>query len=143
MPNKYNYDKWITKKELEELYLKENLTQSEIANKFNCSLRKVQQTMKRFEIKSKRQVKRNQFRENNDSWKGIKAGYKALHYRVYNLLGNPKNCDVCGTEKAKRYEWANLTRDYANPKDYKRMCVRCHRQFDKEAYNRDGKGRFK
>lgn len=44
-----------------------------------------------------------------------------------------KVCEVCGTvDPSKRYEWANVTGDYADVEHgYRRMCCRCHRKFDK------------
>jgi hypothetical protein len=32
----------------------------------------------------------------------------------------------------KRYEWANLTGRYDDVKDYARMCISCHRKYDKK-----------
>jgi hypothetical protein len=29
-----------------------------------------------------------------------------------------------------RYEWANLTGDYEDVRDFASMCVRCHRRYD-------------
>jgi len=66
------------------------------------------------------------------NWKGDRAGYAALHSRVRKLRGGPRKCEVCGTTNpAKRYEWANLTGNYADPQDYARMCVFHHRMFDR------------
>lgn len=65
------------------------------------------------------------------NWKGDEAGYFALHLRISKQLGRPKLCEICRTtDKRKRYEWANLTGDYANVKDYRRMCQSCHRRYD-------------
>lgn len=75
--------------------------------------------------------KRNQWGKNNSSWKGNNADYKALHYRVNNIRGKPSKCEICNTTSAKRYEWANMSGDYANPYDYKRMCKSCHSKNDK------------
>lgn len=68
--------------------------------------------------------------ERNPMWKGDGAGYKAFHYRVKKALGQPKKCEICGTIKSPRYEWANLTGKYNDIKDYKRMCRSCHAKFD-------------
>lgn len=58
--------------------------------------------------------------------------YMHNHHVVRRTLGQPKKCTVCGTDEDKVwYEWANLTGDYANPDDYKRMCRKCHRTYDK------------
>lgn len=66
--------------------------------------------------------------EKHSCWKGNKAGYFALHLRVSKIRGNPKKCEECGSiKKNKKYEWANMTGDYDNVMDYKRMCQSCHR----------------
>ena len=45
----------------------------------------------------------------NPMWKGNQAGYWSKHERIYVRFGKPKKCEDCGTETAKRYEWANLS----------------------------------
>lgn len=66
-------------------------------------------------------------------WKGDNAKYVALHNRVEREKGKPKFCEVCKTDSnRKKYHWANLTGDYTNIMDYKRMCCKCHRQYDKK-----------
>lgn len=130
MANKYTYDKWIQKEELEKLYFEKDMSQKEIATEYGCSLKKVQGTLRRLGIKPKRQIKRNQFGKNNSSWKGENATYKALHYRVNNVRGQAKKCEDCGTETAKRYEWANVSGKYSDVQDYKRLCKSCHSKFD-------------
>ena len=42
----------------------------------------------------------------------------------------------------KEYEWANMTGDYDNPKDYKRMCKKCHHKQDIDSHKKDISGRF-
>ena len=67
----------------------------------------------------------------NPMWKGDLAGYEAKHERIYVRFGQPKKCDDCGTETAKKYEWANLSGQYKSERsDWKRLCVSCHRLFD-------------
>lgn len=69
----------------------------------------------------------------NPGWKGDKAGYSALHFRVERQRGKPQHCTQCGTtDPAKWYEWANLTGNYADVNDYARMCRSCHRTYDGE-----------
>jgi hypothetical protein len=64
--------------------------------------------------------------------------YYKFHQRVRTMRGKPQKCEVCGTDDpSKLYEWANLTGDYGNPNDYKRMCRKCHRQYDKDRPHRD------
>ena len=69
--------------------------------------------------------------ERSCHWKGDSAGYTALHYRLRNIRGSPQKCEICGrTEDGLYHEWANLTGNYADIYDYKRMCRSCHRRFD-------------
>lgn len=66
-------------------------------------------------------------------WKGDEAQYVALHERVYRrrgLASEVHHCCMCGTNEASRYEWANLTGDYTDTKDYGVMCKWCHDVFD-------------
>lgn len=65
-------------------------------------------------------------------WKGDNAGYFAMHKWVSKWKGCPSVCEVCGTTTAKRYEWANVDHTYKRIlEDYIRMCVKCHRNYDK------------
>lgn len=65
--------------------------------------------------------------------KGDNAGYSAFHKRVSLKRGTPSLCEICKTtKKSIRYEWANLTGNYADIMDYKRMCKPCHMKYDLE-----------
>lgn len=78
------------------------------------------------------------WKEDHHNWKGDKAGYLALHHRVMRLKGKPKSCEVCGTtDPSKTYEWANLSGKYELIEDYKRMCRKCHRGYDKARRHRE------
>jgi len=69
--------------------------------------------------------------KNHHNWKGDKAGYLAIHTWIQRKLGNLRKCDDCGTEVAKKYEWANISGEYKRDvSDFKRLCVSCHRHFD-------------
>ena len=68
--------------------------------------------------------------DKSGSWKGKQATYGGFHERVNSARGKPKRCEDCGRTDYKRYEWANLTGNYWDVNDYKRMCVRCHRRMD-------------
>lgn len=59
-------------------------------------------------------------------------GYSGYHWRVRRARGCPKRCEDCGTTTApgQRYEWANLTGNYADVNDYRRLCKACHIRFD-------------
>ena len=130
MVNKYTYSPPFTKEQLIIEY-SAGLTQSEIAERYHTSQKVVWRAMKNFGIKARVAVKRNQLGENNDSWKGSRAGYAAFHRRTVALKGKPQKCEVCGTvDTSKTYDWANLTGRYDDPKDYKRMCRSCHWRFD-------------
>lgn len=69
--------------------------------------------------------------ERNAGWKGDKVGYFGLHAWVYKTLGRPKRCENCGTETARKFEWANRSRAYRRDiSDWIRLCTRCHRNYD-------------
>ncbi|MCE5291570.1 MAG: hypothetical protein LLG14_20350 [Nocardiaceae bacterium] len=92
---------------------------------------KVQNLMVRYGIERRSSAKRNQRGERNHMWRGSNAGYQALHLRVEAERGKPSCCVTCGTDDPDiRYEWANLTGNYADTSDFERMCVACHRVFD-------------
>ena len=100
---------------------------------------KVENVMRRYGIQSRSTNARDQTGPLNPCWKGDAAKYQALHLRVESRRGKPKLCSRCGEqEPAVRYEWANLTGNYADVNDYERMCVYCHRRFDAERRARTG-----
>lgn len=69
--------------------------------------------------------------KNHYLWKGNKVGYWGVHHWIERWKGKPKKCDNCGTEKAKKYEWANVDHKYKRVlEDYIRMCTKCHRKYD-------------
>jgi hypothetical protein len=106
------------------------LTQTEVAQKLGTTQKVIWRAFKNAGYESRVAKKRNQFGENNDSWRADKAGYAALHYRVEKTRGKPLCCEVCETTNAKRYEWANINGNYADIDDYVRMCKSCHASFD-------------
>lgn len=63
------------------------------------------------------------------------TSYSQCHYRVRKLRGTPKKCEVCGSITAKKYEWANLSGNYEDINDYKRMCTSCHCKHDGKIKN--------
>lgn len=69
--------------------------------------------------------------------KGIHTStkYGGYHYKVKMIRGTPKKCEDCGTTKAKKFEWANLTGHYENEWDYKRLCTSCHCKLDNKIRN--------
>ena len=92
-----------------------------------------------YEIRQKMSMQR--IGDKNPSWKGDNALYSAFHERVRAQRGTPQYCEVCKTIKAKRFEWANLTGTYCDINDYKRMCPKCHKQYDKKKRGTIRKGK--
>lgn len=69
--------------------------------------------------------------ENHYKWKGDNGGYDAMHKWVQKWKGRPNKCEVCGTEKEKYYDWANIDHKYRRVlEDYIRMCRVCHKRYD-------------
>lgn len=135
MSNKYTALPLPPKNEIEGLYHEKMLSQSEIATNYNTTQKVVFSWFKKLGIKSRVAKKRNQEGSKNSSWKGDKATYAALHYRVVSAKGRPKKCEECGTQdESKTYDWACVG-DYKNTNDYKRMCRSCHWKHDKTANN--------
>ena len=65
------------------------------------------------------------------AWKGDQVGYLALHSWVIRNLGQPNRCEHCKSLNAKRYHWANISRQYKRDlKDWIRLCASCHVNFD-------------
>jgi hypothetical protein len=117
------------------LYEQRTMSQAEIASELGRSLKYVQGVFRRNAIPTRPQVKRNQTGPANASWKGDKAGYQALHTRVYQSRGRPFPCSVCGTMTAKAYDWANLTGNYQDIQDFAAMCRSCHWKHDGRVQN--------
>lgn len=130
MANKYTAYPMPEKSVLTELY-ESGMNQKEVGNKLGVSQKVIFGWFKKLGIKSRMAKKRNQYGKNNSSWKGDNATYAALHYRVERLRGKPKVCSKCETTDATKYEWASLTKNYADPYDYIRLCKSCHATFDR------------
>ena len=108
-------------------------TQTEIAEMLGTTQKVIWRFMKVHNIKARTAAKRNQYGENNSSWKGERAKYGSFHQRVKDNRGRAKDyaCIICGTtDPNKSYDWANLHGDYNNIYDYAPMCRSCHRQYD-------------
>lgn len=70
--------------------------------------------------------------ENSSGWLGDKVGYSGVHSWIRKKLGTPSLCQYCKTEKAKKFEWANLSRKYLRKvEDWIRLCTSCHVLYDK------------
>ena len=136
MANKYTKQD-IDLEKAKKLY-ESGMTQEEVAKELGTTQKVIYERFKQAGYKSRIAKKRNQKGPNNDSWKGNKAGYKALHYRVIKERGTPKLCEECGTTTAKKYQWANMTKNYSNIMDYKRLCISCHAKMDNKIINITG-----
>lgn len=102
-----------------------SIAQKKIGNK-PPSRKGIKDTLEMIEFKRKRMTGNN-----NPIWKGEKAGKDAMHDWVKRWKGYPKKCEMCGTEEAKTYDWANIDHSYKRIlEDYIRMCRSCHRKFD-------------
>jgi len=67
--------------------------------------------------------------ENNPSWKGDKAGYKAIHLWVRKHKPKMNSCEFCG--KHEELVMASKTHKYTRDLDeYLWLCRKCHRNFD-------------
>ena len=111
-------------------------TQEECAKALGVSRKVIFNALKRLGIATHKAAKRDQSGDKNTGWRGSEATLSNKHRRLYRAFGQPNKCDECGTtDPAKTYDWANLTGDYDNPSDFKRMCRSCHSKFDKKISN--------
>ena len=68
---------------------------------------------------------------NHPRWKGDNVGYGALHSWIVRQMGRATRCEDCGKLNAKKYEWANISKQYKRDvADWKSLCTSCHRKFD-------------
>lgn len=75
--------------------------------------------------------------EKSPVWKGNKVGYHALHGWVKRWKGEPNLCEKCGTTTSRMYHWANIDHQYRRVlDDYIRLCVPCHKVYDRELRNK-------
>lgn len=73
--------------------------------------------------------------EKSTLWKGDNVGYCGIHSWVKKHLGKPKRCEICGTTKAKKFDWSNKSGNYKrNLSDWQRLCVACHFNYDKQKF---------
>jgi len=66
--------------------------------------------------------------DDHPNWRGTEATLKAKHCRIVTVRGKAASC-IWGCT-SQRYQWANLTGDYDDVRDYAAMCVSCHRRYD-------------
>jgi predicted transcriptional regulator len=107
------------------------MSQVEVGLELGVTQKVIARLMSVHGLAARPRIKRNQRGANNSVWNPSTANYKTLHSRVSAARGRPKRCEECGTaDPARMYHWANLTGDYVNVNDYRRMCVPCHRAYD-------------
>ena len=129
--------------EIQKLY-ESGLSMRRIAQRFSVHTMTIHKHMRLHGIKSRKKgTSGHLWGKHHQNWKGDDAGYGSLHERLNNRFGTPKKCEQCGTTDSKKtYEWANLTGNYRDIADYKRMCRSCHKKFDhqrrKHGDNRHG-----
>jgi hypothetical protein len=107
----------------------EGLTIGEVAHAMGATPKVIYRLMTNHGIPRRKPAKRHQQGAANHAWRGDAAGYQALHLRVAAERGKPSCCEWCGKTDG-RFEWANLTGDYADVNDYDRLCAACHRLYD-------------
>ncbi len=121
----------LPEKEVIELYAAGDSFR-DLAERYSVSAWTVRQVLVRHNVQSRERLDwpRKKGPENH-RWKSEGACYTSLHHRVWRQRGKPQHCEDCGTtDPSKRYEWANLTGNYADVNDYKRMCRSCHAKYD-------------
>ncbi len=132
MPNQ-NTGSLIDAGKIRELYAL-GMSQAEIARSLGCSQPSVCLIMKRVSVAPRPSRRRPGMwtGENSDSWAGESITYKGAHIRVNRMRGRAKQCEDCKTtDPRKSYDWANLTGEFHDIWDYKRLCRNCHRKFDR------------
>lgn len=107
-------------------------TQAEIADRLDVSQYKVWFFMRKHGMTARVAAKRDQAGDRNHVWTGDEASYLAAHKRVYRARGKPQLCEHCGANDDRMYHWANVSGRYTDVSDYIRLCVPCHRAYDKE-----------
>lgn len=122
----------VSDPEVSEMYLS-GMAQLEIAASIGVSLKSVQKSLRRSNVKMRKAAKRDQRGPKNDSWVGDSISYKGAHDRVRLYRGDPDKCSQCGIgSKEAKLEWANMNKKYHDPDDYTALCVPCHRKMDAE-----------
>lgn len=62
-----------------------------------------------------------------------RTAYIDVHKWVQRYKGRAKFCEHCLTREDRMYHWANVSGHYLRElDDWVRLCVPCHRQYDKE-----------
>ena len=78
--------------------------------------------------------------DKNVNWKGDNAGYVAKHIWIKYHFGKASKCECCRKTK-KKITWANISGKFLrNRKDWKQLCISCHRKFDYKRGSYHSKG---
>lgn len=73
--------------------------------------------------------------ELNFAWKGEGVSKRGVHKWIELQKGKPMKCEICGTIKADRYDWANIDHKYTRILEhYIRMCRKCHLRYDTKKF---------
>lgn len=122
------------------LYTDQELTEREVGAQIGIGRNVVRRIMHRHGISKRRSWDYDRSGENNSRWRTGNLRYDTIHARVYAARGRPIGCTKCALQDPEaRYEWANLTGNYEDVEDYARMCVPCHRCFDRDRRVETGK----
>ena len=72
---------------------------------------------------------------NHHLWKADSVSYHAIHKWVIRYLGQPNECENCGTTDAAAFDWANISGEYRRDlSDWARLCRSCHHLIDGTGY---------
>ena len=107
--------------EVKKLY-EAGMSQQQLSEKYGLPSGNVSAFMKRHSIKVRPKEIRQLRGKQHPLWTKNPT-YAACHQRIQNLRGSPSKCETCGT--------SDSNKRYADPTDYKRLCVSCHRKFDR------------
>jgi len=119
------------------LYAK-GLTQHEVAAKLGTSQHVIWRAMLRHGISARPAIKRDQSGHKNSSWRGEAVSYSGAHLRVAAVRGKPAICEECGRSGPGQFDWANLSGQFHDVNDYKRLCRSCHWKMDGKIRNITG-----
>jgi hypothetical protein len=65
------------------------------------------------------------------AWKGDDVSYTRKHQWIRYWFGAPLFCEHCGNRTAKRFEWANISKNYMRDRaDWLGLCKSCHIKYD-------------
>jgi len=123
---------------LKQQYVVEKKTLTEIGKEVGVSAATIMRLLDKFNIPRRGPKEKNMKKgQANGNWKGSDASYSAMHKRIYKILGKAAYCEECGrTDNETVYNWANLTGNLDDSKDYASLCRTCHMRFDDPNKNR-------